>query len=82
MMCSPTRRATACSSHLRNPPRKPGATPEFPAAWLSHYEPSWRTAPLVQGVRVAYRILLPVVLGGLLLQIVIHVRRFLTAGRR
>ena len=60
----------------------PAATPEFPAAWLSHCEPSWRTAPLVQAVRVAYRILIPVVLGGLLLQIFIHVRRFLLTVRR
>jgi predicted CXXCH cytochrome family protein len=59
-----------------------GAPPEFPAAWLSHYEPSWTKAPLVHAVKVAYRILIPVVLGGLLLQIVIHVRRYLMAAGR
>ena len=53
----------------------PAATPEFPAAWLSHYEPSWTKAPLVHAVRVAYRILIPVVLSGLVLQIFIHLRR-------
>jgi predicted CXXCH cytochrome family protein len=60
----------------------PGATPEFPAAWLSHYEPSWTKAPLVHAVRLAYRILIPVVLGGLLLQILIHLRRFAMAMAR
>jgi hypothetical protein len=60
----------------------PTSTPEFPAAWLSHYEPSWTKAPLVHAVRVGYRVLIPVVLGGLLLQIFIHVRRFMTAVSR
>lgn len=60
----------------------PGATPEFPAAWLSHYEPSWTKAPLVHAVRVGYRILIPLVLSGLVLQIAIHIRRFLTAVAR
>jgi len=60
----------------------PDATPEFPAAWLSHYDPSWSKAPVVHAVRVAYRILIPVVLAGLLLQIAIHVRRFVMARAR
>jgi hypothetical protein len=71
-------------ANLTNACRKchAGATPEFPAAWLSHYEPSWQKAPLVHAVRVAYRILIPIVLGGLMLQIVIHMRRFFLSRAR
>jgi len=53
----------------------PGATESFPAAWLSHYEPSWERAPLVQGVKVFYRVFIPFVIGGLVLQILLHLWR-------
>jgi nitrate/TMAO reductase-like tetraheme cytochrome c subunit len=53
----------------------PGATENFPAAWLSHYPPSWRRAPLVYGVKVFYWVFIPFVIGGLLLQIVLHLWR-------
>jgi predicted CXXCH cytochrome family protein len=52
-----------------------GATESFPAAWLSHYEPSWQTAPLVHGVKVFYGLFIPFVIGGLALQILLHLWR-------
>jgi hypothetical protein len=50
----------------------PGAGTSFPAAWLSHYEPSWEKAPLVQAVRVGYLVLIPFMIGGLVLQVLLH----------
>jgi hypothetical protein len=52
-----------------------GATESFPASWLSHYEPSWRTAPLVHGVKQFYRVLIPFMIGGLVLQVLLHLWR-------
>jgi predicted CXXCH cytochrome family protein len=49
-----------------------GATDSFPAAWLSHYEPSLKKAPLVWLVQAFYRVFIPFVIGGLVLQIVLH----------
>jgi predicted CXXCH cytochrome family protein len=49
-----------------------GATESFPAAWLSHYEPSLKRAPLVFLVQAFYRVFIPFVIGGLVLQIVLH----------
>ena len=51
----------------------PGAAETFPSAWLSHYEPSWDKAPLVHAVRVGYLVLIPFMIGGLLLQVLLHV---------
>jgi len=45
----------------------PGATPNFPDAWLSHYIPTPERTPLVYWSRVAYAILIPGVVGGMLL---------------
>ncbi len=53
----------------------PDASESFPAAWLSHYEPSWQKAPLVYGVMVFYKIFIPFVIGGLVLQILLHLWR-------
>jgi nitrate/TMAO reductase-like tetraheme cytochrome c subunit len=53
----------------------PGATDSFPDAWLSHWEPSWTHAPLVYAVQWAYWILIPFIIGGLFLQILLHVWR-------
>jgi predicted CXXCH cytochrome family protein len=53
----------------------PDATESFPAAWLGHYEPSWKKAPLVYAVTVFYWIFIPFVVGGLILQIVLHLWR-------
>ncbi len=53
----------------------PGAGPNFPSAWIGHYEPSLRHAPLVYGVKVFYMILIPFMVGGLVLQILLHLWR-------
>jgi len=49
-----------------------GASDNFPAAWMSHYEPTWEKAPLVYGVQLFYDILIPFMVAGLLLQILLH----------
>src|SRR3990172_7147440 len=49
----------------------------FPGAWLSHYEPSWKKAPIVYGVKVAYSVLIPFMIGGLGLQILLHLWRLM-----
>lgn len=51
------------------------ATESFPAAWLSHYEPSPRRFPLVYAVQVFYKIFIPFIIGGLVLQIILHLWR-------
>jgi predicted CXXCH cytochrome family protein len=52
-----------------------GASENFPAAWLSHYEPSVERAPLVYLVKIFYKIFIPFILGGLVLQILLHLWR-------
>jgi predicted CXXCH cytochrome family protein len=52
-----------------------GASKNFSAAWLSHYEPTLQNAPLVYSVRIAYYILIPFMIGGLVLQILLHLWR-------
>jgi predicted CXXCH cytochrome family protein len=54
----------------------PGASQTFPAAWLSHYEPSPTKAPLVYAVKVFYGVFIPFVIGGLVLQVGLNLRRF------
>ena len=49
-----------------------GASDNFPAAWMSHYEPTWEEAPLVFGVQRFYDVLIPFMMIGLLLQILLH----------
>jgi predicted CXXCH cytochrome family protein len=49
----------------------------FPDAWLSHYEPSFTKAPLVYGVKLAYAVLIPFMIGGLGLQILLHLWRLM-----
>ena len=51
------------------------ANENFPAAWLSHYEPSWTKAPLVYAVSLAYKVLIPFMVFGLVLQILLHLWR-------
>jgi hypothetical protein len=50
----------------------PGATENFPSAWLSHYEPSLSHAPLVFTVRWFYIALIPVMVGGLLIHVILN----------
>jgi predicted CXXCH cytochrome family protein len=53
----------------------PGATEAFPASWLSHYEPSPQKAPLVWLVQRFYQVMIPFMVGGLVLQIALHLWR-------
>jgi predicted CXXCH cytochrome family protein len=55
----------------------PDATDAFPAAWLSHYEPSPTRAPVVYWVKVFYRIFVPLIVGGLVLHIGLDLWRLL-----
>lgn len=52
------------------------ATDNFPDAWLSHYEPNWSTAPMVFAVGLIYKILLPIMVAGLTLQVLLHLWRY------
>jgi hypothetical protein len=42
---------------------------------MSHYEPNWRTTPMVYGVQVFYNVLIPFMIGGLILQVLLHLWR-------
>lgn len=53
------------------------ANANFPDAWLSHYEPGFTHAPLVFGVKAAYAVLIPFMIGGLGLQILLHLWRIM-----
>jgi hypothetical protein len=53
------------------------ATGNFPAAWLSHYEPSLHKAPLVYAVKIGYAVIIPFMIGGLGLQILLHFWRLM-----
>jgi len=53
----------------------PDATDSFPASWLSHYEPSAEKAPLVWMVQLFYKLMIPFMIGGLVLQIALHLWR-------
>ena len=57
-----------------------GASPGFPAAWLSHYAPSLQHAPLVYLVDLFYKFFIPFVVVGLVLHLLLHVYR-VSAGR-
>jgi predicted CXXCH cytochrome family protein len=52
------------------------ASENFPDTWLSHYEPSWTTAPMVFVVSLIYRIVLPIMVAGLVLQVLLHLWRY------
>ncbi len=47
----------------------PGATINFPGAWLSHYPPSPDRAPLVYYVKLFYFLFIPGVVGGLVIHL-------------
>ena len=53
----------------------PDAKPDFPSSWLSHYEASLDHAPLVWLVKMLYRVLIPFMIGGLALQVILHLWR-------
>jgi hypothetical protein len=52
-----------------------GATANFSSAWMSHYEPTLQKAPMVYAVRIGYMVLIPFMIGGLVLQILLHLWR-------
>jgi hypothetical protein len=49
----------------------PDANENFPATWLSHYEPSLEKYPLVYFVDLFYQILIPAVVGFMAVYVVI-----------
>ncbi len=51
------------------------AGPNFPSAWLGHYQPGAKHASLVYAVKIFYMIFIPFVIGGLVLQILLHLWR-------
>ena len=53
----------------------PAATQNFSDAWLSHYEPSLARTPLIYIVKIGYAFLIPFMIGGLVLQILLHLWR-------
>jgi hypothetical protein len=57
----------------------PGASADFPDAWISHYEPSLKKSPLVFIINLLYKILIPFMVIGLILQILLHVWRYAVA---
>lgn len=52
----------------------------FPSAWLSHYPPSPKHAPLVWGVQMFYSFFIPFAVIGLILHLLLHVYR-MSSGR-
>lgn len=52
------------------------ATANFPNAWLFHYKPSLAKFPMVFLVDRIYRIFIPLMVGGLVLQILLHIWRY------
>lgn len=49
----------------------------FPDSWLSHYEPSISRVPLVFFIKLIYKIFIPILVIGLVLQILLHIWRYL-----
>jgi len=54
----------------------PNATENFPDSWISHYEPSLKKAPLVFVINMIYKIFIPFMMVGLILQILLHIWRY------
>jgi hypothetical protein len=59
----------------------PDASDNFSSAWLSHYEPSIKRAPLVFLVSVFYKIFIPFMVGGIVMNILVDLWRLLS-GRK
>jgi predicted CXXCH cytochrome family protein len=60
----------------------PEATENFPDSWMSHYKASPKTAPLVYYVNLFYKIVIPVVIGGMVLYILSDIIRRLIEKRK
>jgi len=52
------------------------ANEQFPSAWLFHYKPSPSKYPMIFLVDAGYRIFLPIMVVGLVLQVLLHVWRY------
>jgi len=52
------------------------APTNFPDSWISHYKPSLTRAPLVFFIIMTYKIFIPVLVAGLVLQILLHIWRY------
>ncbi|HTG01353.1 MAG TPA: cytochrome c3 family protein [Nitrospirota bacterium] len=52
------------------------ATENFPDAWISHYKPSLKRAPLLFVITILYKFLTPLIILGLVLQILLHIWRY------
>ncbi len=50
----------------------PDATEAFPSSWLSHYTPEPGRATVVFLVQLFYKVLIPVVIGGMAFYVVLH----------
>lgn len=70
--------ATAFKSNLLERCRQchKDAGPNFPDAWLSHYEPSLRKAPMVFIAQTFYTFFIPVLGVAIALQILLHIWRY------
>jgi predicted CXXCH cytochrome family protein len=66
--------AAACSKCHKN------TVSTFPAAWLSHYPPSPRNAPLVWAIDLFYKLFIPFGVIGLILHLLLQVYR-MSSGR-
>jgi hypothetical protein len=53
-----------------------GASENFPDAWISHYAPDYKRAPLVYAINLIYSIFIPFMIVGLVLQIILHIWRY------
>jgi len=60
----------------------PDATTNFPTSWLGHYIPDRNTFPAVYFVELFYRLLIPVVLGGMILLVLADSGRRLINRRK
>ncbi|RPI37816.1 MAG: hypothetical protein EHM54_02145 [Nitrospiraceae bacterium] len=54
----------------------PNASENFPDSWISHYKPSLKKAPLVFVINMIYKIFIPFMMVGLILQILLHIWRY------
>ncbi len=52
------------------------ATEKFPNAWLFHYKPSLSRFPMIFVVNSVYKIFLPLMWAGLVLQVLLHIWRY------
>lgn len=56
----------------------PDAGPNFPSAWLSHYEPSPQKAPMVYFARLFYLAFIPFMIVGLSIHVMLNLWRAIT----